>query len=55
MILAHGFVTADGRKISKSLGNTVDPFALVDEFGVDTVRYFLLRHIRTTEDGDFTR
>jgi methionyl-tRNA synthetase len=55
VILAHGFVTADGRKISKSLGNVVDPFALVDEFGVDTVRYFLLRHIRTTDDGDFTR
>ncbi len=54
-IVAHGFVTADGRKISKSLGNVVDPFALVDEFGVDVVRYFLLRHVRTTEDGDFTR
>ena len=55
VILAHGFVTADGRKISKSLGNTVDPYSLVDEFGVDAVRHFLLRHIRTTEDGDFTR
>jgi methionyl-tRNA synthetase len=54
-IVTHGFITADGRKISKSLGNTVDPFALVREFGVDTVRYFLLRHIRTTDDGDFTR
>ncbi|HVL80655.1 MAG TPA: methionine--tRNA ligase [Actinomycetota bacterium] len=54
-IVTHGFVTIDGRKISKSLGNVIDPFALVDEFGVDTVRYFLLRHIRTTEDGDFTR
>lgn len=54
-ILTHGFVTADGRKISKSLGNAVDPFALTDELGVDTVRYFLLRHIRTTDDGDFSR
>jgi methionyl-tRNA synthetase len=54
-IVTHGFVSVDGRKISKSLGNVVDPFALVDEFGVDTVRYFVLRHIRTTQDGDFTR
>lgn len=54
-ILTHGFVTIDGRKISKSLGNVIDPFSLVEEFGVDAVRYFLLRHIRTTEDGDFTR
>lgn len=55
VVLTHGFVTAEGRKISKSLGNAVDPFALVGEFGTDVVRYFLLRHIRTTEDGDFTR
>ncbi len=55
IIVTHGFLTADGRKISKSLGNLVDPFELVDQFGVDAVRYFLLRHVRTTEDGDFTR
>jgi methionyl-tRNA synthetase len=53
-ILVHGFVTADGQKMSKSLGNVVDPFDLVKKYGADTVRYFLLREISTTEDGDFS-
>lgn len=53
-ILVHGYITVDGQKLSKSLGNTVDPFALVEKYGADAVRYFLLREIPTTEDGDFS-
>jgi methionyl-tRNA synthetase len=54
-ILVHGFITSGGQKMSKSLGNTVDPFELVQKYGADSVRYFLLREIPTTEDGDFTQ
>ena len=53
-IFVHGFITADGQKMSKSLGNVVDPFELVEKYGADAVRYFLLREIPSTEDGDFT-
>lgn len=53
-IFVHGFITVAGQKISKSLGNGVDPFDLVDKYGADAVRYFLLREIPSTEDGDFT-
>jgi methionyl-tRNA synthetase len=53
-ILVHGFITSAGQKMSKSLGNVVDPFELVRKYGADAVRYFLLREIPTTEDGDFT-
>lgn len=53
-ILVHGFVTSNGQKMSKSLGNVVDPFELVDKYGADPVRYFLLRELPSTEDGDFT-
>ena len=53
-IFAHGFITVDGQKMSKSLGNVIDPFELVKKYGVDPVRYFLLREIPSTEDGDFT-
>jgi len=53
-ILVHGFITVDGQKMSKSLGNIVDPLELVKKYGVDPVRYFLLREIPPTEDGDFT-
>lgn len=54
-ILVHGYVTAEGRKIGKSTGNAVDPAPLVQAFGADAVRYFLLRHIRSTGDGDFSQ
>ena len=53
-ILVHGFISVGGQKMSKSLGNVVDPFALVEKYGADAVRYYLLREIPTTEDGDFT-
>jgi methionyl-tRNA synthetase len=53
-ILVHGFITANGQKMSKSLGNVIDPFELVKKYGTDAVRYYLLREILSTEDGDFT-
>ncbi len=53
-IFVHGFITSDGQKMSKSLGNVVSPFELIEKYGADAVRYFLLREIPSTEDGDFT-
>jgi len=53
-ILIHGFITANGQKMSKSLGNVVDPFWLVENFGTDALRYYLLKEIPTFSDGDFT-
>lgn len=54
-IFIHGFITSDGQKMSKSLGNVVDPFELVEEYGTDAVRYYLLREIPSHDDGDFSR
>ncbi len=54
IIFIHGFITSAGQKMSKSLGNVIDPFELVKKYGTDAVRYFLLREIPPTEDGDFT-
>ena len=51
-IFAHGFFTSSGQKISKSLGNAIDPLDWSDRFGVDAVRYFLLREVPFGEDGD---
>lgn len=53
-IFVHGFITSNSQKMSKSLGNVIDPFELVKKYGTDAVRYFLLREIPPTEDGDFT-
>jgi methionyl-tRNA synthetase len=53
-IYAHGFITVDGKKMSKTIGNVVDPFDLVKEYGVDAVRYYLLREIPSLDDGDFS-
>jgi methionyl-tRNA synthetase len=53
-ILVHDYVTIDGHKISKSLGDMVDPIALATRYGADAVRYYVLRAIPSTEDGDFT-
>ena len=53
-ILAHGFVNISGSKISKSLGNGIDPHGIIDTYGLDAFRYFFSRHIPTQDDGDFT-
>ena len=53
-IFVHGYITVNGQKMSKSLGNVVDPFKLVEKYGADAVRYFLLREIPPVEDGDYT-
>ncbi|MFH1623166.1 MAG: methionine--tRNA ligase [Candidatus Aenigmatarchaeota archaeon] len=53
-VFVHGYVTVEGQKMSKSLGNVVDPVALIDEYGPDAVRYYLLNEIPTFEDGDFS-
>ena len=54
-IYAHGWWTNEGQKISKSVGNVIDPLALIDEFGLDQTRYFLLREVPFGNDGDFAR
>lgn len=54
-VYVHGFVTSEGQKMSKSLGNVVDPMELLRQFGADPVRYYLLREIPTDGDGDFSR
>ena len=54
-VFAHGWWTNEGEKISKSLGNVIDPYALIGEFGLDQVRYFLLREVPFGNDGDFSR
>ncbi len=53
-IFVHGFISVNGQKMSKSLGNVIDPFELVKKYGTDAVRYFLLREIPSSEDGDFS-
>ena len=53
-VFIHGFITVDGQKISKSLGNVVDPLELVEKYGTDAVRYFLLAKLHPYEDSDFT-
>jgi len=54
-VFAHGWWTNEGQKISKSLGNVIDPFELIEEYGLDAVRYFLLREVPFGNDGDFSR
>lgn len=53
-ILAHGFINVGGAKISKSVGNVIDPGEIIDTYGLDAFRYFFARHIPTQDDGDFT-
>src|SRR3989339_10003 len=53
-IFIHGFITADGQKMSKSLGNVINPFDLIKKYGVDAVRYYLLREIPPSDDGDYS-
>ena len=54
MVFVHGYITVEGQKMSKSLGNVVDPFFVVEKFGTDALRYFLLREASPFEDVDFT-
>lgn len=54
-VFGHGWWTVEGEKMSKSIGNVVDPLALAKEFGVDALRYFLLREVPFGLDGDFSR
>ncbi len=53
-IFIHGFLTSGGQKMSKSLGNVIDPVALMNRYGVDALRYVLLRHANPFEDSDLT-
>ncbi len=53
-VFAHGWWTNEGQKISKSLGNVIDPHALVERYGLDQTRYFLLREVPFGNDGDFS-
>jgi methionyl-tRNA synthetase len=54
-IFVHGYLTSGGQKMSKSLGNVIDPNELIDRYGADGVRYLLLRHVSPSEDSDLTR
>ncbi|MDJ1170166.1 methionine--tRNA ligase [Roseofilum sp. BLCC_M154] len=52
-VFGHGFLTKDGMKMGKSLGNTLNPYELVDRYGADAVRYYFLKEIEFGKDGDF--
>lgn len=53
-LFVHGYITVDGQKMSKSLGNVVDPVEIVEKYGVDPIRYYFLSQIPSTGDGDFS-
>jgi methionyl-tRNA synthetase len=53
-LFVHGFVTSGGQKMSKTLGNVVDPIEVVDKYGLDAFRYYIFRHGPSSEDVDFT-
>lgn len=53
-VLIHGFITSAGQKMSKSVGNVIDPIVIVEKYGTDALRYYLIREIPPFEDGDFT-
>jgi len=54
VILVHGFITSGGRKMSKTLGNIIDPQELIEEYGPEALRYYLARHVSPFEDSDLT-
>ncbi len=54
-LFVHGYINIEGEKISKSLGNIIDPFELRDKYGTEAVRYYLLRYVHPIEDSDFSR
>ncbi|MBI2048334.1 MAG: methionine--tRNA ligase [Parcubacteria group bacterium] len=53
-VFVHGYITSGGQKMSKTLGNVIDPVAIINEYGADAFRYFIARELSTFEDGDFT-
>src|SRR5690606_2156456 len=53
-VFGHGFVFNRGEKMSKSVGNVIDPFALAEHYGLDQVRYFLLREVPFGQDGNYS-
>lgn len=53
-VFYHGFITSGGQKMSKSIGNTIDPLAIVQEYGTDALRYLLARHVHPFDDSDVT-
>ncbi|HYD35384.1 MAG TPA: methionine--tRNA ligase [Vitreimonas sp.] len=53
-ISVHGYITANGQKMSKSLGNVIDPFEVVEKYGLEPVRFYLLKYIPSHADGDFS-
>jgi len=53
-LFVHGFITVEGQKMSKTLGNVIHPKQIIDEYGVDAFRYYFLRHVSAYEDGDFS-
>jgi len=53
-IYVHGFVMSNGQKMSKTLGNVVDPLEYIEKYGIDAIRWYLMREIPTTDDGDFS-
>jgi methionyl-tRNA synthetase len=53
-LYVHGFINVDNLKMSKTLGNSIDPFAIIDKYSADTFRYFFLRHIPSYDDGNFS-
>ena len=53
-IFVHGFITVGGQKMSKTLGNIISPYDLVEKYGTDAVRYYFLREVSSYNDGDFT-
>ena len=54
-IFAHGWWTNEGKKISKSLGNVIDPYEIIKEYGLDQIRFFLFREVTFGNDGDFSK
>ncbi len=53
-LFVHGFITVEGQKMSKSLGNVIHPKEIIDEYGADAFRYYFLRHVPSYDDGDFS-
>jgi methionyl-tRNA synthetase len=53
-VFYHGFITSGGQKMSKSIGNVISPYELVEKYGTEATRYLLLRHVHATEDSDVT-